>query len=466
MQPAQGEPKWRGEADHSGVFPPPAQPLQSGWTPPPTWVAPLPDSHSMAEGPWPAAAVPPDHSYPAFYYEGYYGPVSEQSLDPESAREPSKPSSPECLSFVLGIAFAGLILGIGLLVVQNYLSPYDITPEAEEDALQRRLEVAPNSVGQRLIPRSVVHPDVDERGSRKTTMSTRARIQVTGRAAKGGKARPPLTSVKTSPETTLPVTVVAARARDDDDAQPRRQAVTDETCIRHVYTHCAHPRPEFYYSADRRACVPAATDSVHVCNRGSNRFSSMESCLASCVNGRRVSDRCYESTLFFPCAQQDLLDVPWYFDGKKCVAWSFPQGSCLSVGHRGVYRSLEECRQHCVLRTESECDETPAAEACSSRQLRYPYFADIQAHGGAHCVNAAYGAAACLRTVDSNGTVLTILLMAKTRVAPLKTVTLANLELMSALLAGRLYAYIIMNCDLGIGKANILFRFSDYTLLD
>ncbi|KAH7983737.1 hypothetical protein HPB52_014040 [Rhipicephalus sanguineus] len=86
---------------------------------------------------------------------------------------------------------------------------------------------------------------------------------------------------------------------------------------------------------------------------------------------------------------QDVLDVPWYFDGKKCVAWSFPQGSCLSVGRRGVYRSLEECRRRCMLRPESECDETPAAEACSTRQLRHPYFADMQAHGGARCVNAS-----------------------------------------------------------------------------
>ncbi|KAL3172265.1 hypothetical protein MRX96_013239 [Rhipicephalus microplus] len=100
---------------------------------------------------------------------------------------------------------------------------------------------------------------------------------------------------------------------------------------------------------------------VHVCNRGSKLYSSIKSCLASCVNGCHVSDRCWGSTLFFPHTRQDVLDVPWYFHGKKCVAWSFPQ--------------------------ESECDETPAAETGSPRQLRLPYFADMQPHGGAHCVN-------------------------------------------------------------------------------
>ncbi|KAH8033345.1 hypothetical protein HPB51_010385 [Rhipicephalus microplus] len=85
--------------------------------------------------------------------------------------------------------------------------------------------------------------------------------------------------------------------------------------------------------------------------------------------------------------RQDVLDVLWYFHGNKCVAWSFPQGTCLSVGHFGGYRSWEECRWRCVLRTESECDETPAAETGSHCQLRHPYFADMQPHGGAHCVN-------------------------------------------------------------------------------
>ncbi|XP_075732866.1 uncharacterized protein LOC142775386 [Rhipicephalus microplus] len=167
----------------------------------------------------------------------------------------------------------------------------------------------------------------------------------------------------------------------------RSQAVTLESYSGHVYTHCGHPKHEFYCSAFRKVCVLAATNPAHVCNRGFNWFSSIKSCLTSCVNGRHVSDRCYRSILFFPCTRQDVLHVPWYFHGKKCVAWSFPQGTCLSVGRRGVYRSWEECRRRCVLRTESECDETPAAETGSPRQLRHPYFADMQAHSGARCVN-------------------------------------------------------------------------------
>ncbi|XP_075736158.1 uncharacterized protein LOC142776417 [Rhipicephalus microplus] len=164
-------------------------------------------------------------------------------------------------------------------------------------------------------------------------------------------------------------------------------AVTLESYSGHVYTHCGQPKHEFYCSAYRKASVLVAKDPVHVCNHDFKWFSSIKSCLASCVNGRHVSDRCYGSTLFFPCTRQDVLDVPWYFHGKKCVPWSFPQGTCLSVGRRGVHRSWEECRWRCVLRTQPECDETPVAETGSPRQLRRPYFADMKAHSGARCVN-------------------------------------------------------------------------------
>ncbi|XP_037564605.1 uncharacterized protein LOC119444250 [Dermacentor silvarum] len=301
MQPFREDAEWLRKAERYAAVSPPTQPLHSGWRPPLTWAGRPHDSRFLAEGPWPEAAVAPHRSYPGYYYEGSAEPVYEQSLEPEAATESSEPRSAGCPSFVLGVAFAGLLVCIGLLVVHSSLSPLDISPDIEEDARERRLEVAPNAVGERLIPRRIGHPDIDERGNGKTTLRRRARVRVAGRAANGGSARPPLTSAKTSPETKTPTTAMTT-TRGEDDAHPRR-AATDESCSRHVYTHCVRPRPEFFYNADRRACVPAAADTVHVCNRGSNRFSSFESCLTSCVNGPRVSDRCYESTLFFPCAR-------------------------------------------------------------------------------------------------------------------------------------------------------------------
>ncbi|KAL3186151.1 hypothetical protein MRX96_028273 [Rhipicephalus microplus] len=386
MQPVQGEPQCYGDAKRSSVVSPPVRRFRSKWTPSPTWAAPSTAGLCfLAEGPWPAAAVPSDRSFQGYYYEDGSGPVSEQTLHPESLCEPSKPSHVEFLSVVLGIAFAKLLLGIRLPIVHNSLSPYDVTPDVAYGVFEQRLEIAPKTVVQWFIPRRGAHPDV-ENDDRRTTTGTFTRVQVAARATKERTARLVLTRVMTSPVTTPPVTAATTGAQEEDDGQ-RRRAVTLESYSGHVYTHCGLPKHEFCCSAYRKACVLAATDPVHVGNHGSKWFASIKSCLASCVNGRHVSDRCYGSTLFFPCTRQDVLDVPWYFHGKKCVPWSFPQGTCLSVGRRGVYRSWEERRRRCVLRTEFESDETPAAETGSPRQLRHPYFADMQAHGGARCVN-------------------------------------------------------------------------------
>ncbi|XP_070389137.1 uncharacterized protein [Dermacentor albipictus] len=375
--------RFRG-AERSGFIPSPTQPLRREWRPPPAWAGPPRDSRFLAVASWPAAAAAPDRSYASYHYEGSAEPLCEQLLEPGAEAEPSNSRTRR---LVHGVAFMGLLLGIALLVIHSSLSPHDISPHVEEDDGERRLDVAPNTVDERLIEPSIVHPDIGELGNRKTTVRNHARIHVAGRAANEGTAPPRLTTGKTTPETTTPATALTT-TWDKDDLQPRR-AATDELCSRHVYTYCAREKPEFYYSADHRACVPAATDTVHLCNRGSNRFSSLENCLTSCVNGHRVSDRCYESALFFPCDRQDVLDVPWYFDGTKCVAWTFPQGTCLSMARGGVFPSSAECRRRCVLRTEPECARPPPAEACLPQELKHPYFVDMQAAGGALCVNAS-----------------------------------------------------------------------------
>ncbi|KAL3186135.1 hypothetical protein MRX96_028258 [Rhipicephalus microplus] len=288
MEPVQGEPQCYRDAERSSVFSPPVWRFRSKWTPSPTWAAPSPAGLCfLAEGPWPAAAVPSDRSFPRYYYEDGSGPVSEQTLDPESLSEPSKPSHVEFLSVVLGIAFAKLLLGIRLPIVPNSLSPYDVTPDVAYGAFEQRLEIATNTVVQWFIPRRVTHPDVDEKGSRRTTTGTFTRVQVAARATKGRTARLLLTRVVTSPVTTPPVTAATTGAQEEHDGELRR-AVTLESCSGHVYTHCELPKHEFYCSAYRKACVLAATDPVHVCNHGSKWFSSIKSCLASCVNGRHV----------------------------------------------------------------------------------------------------------------------------------------------------------------------------------
>ncbi|CAI6358766.1 unnamed protein product [Macrosiphum euphorbiae] len=66
--------------------------------------------------------------------------------------------------------------------------------------------------------------------------------------------------------------------------------------------------------------------------------------------------------------------------------------------------------------------------------------ADIQLHGFADASLTAYGACLYLRVKNYNGEVITNLICSKSRVAPLKTISLPRLELLAAVLLVRLAA--------------------------
>ncbi|KAL1447338.1 hypothetical protein MTO96_028590 [Rhipicephalus appendiculatus] len=167
-------------------------------------------------------------------------------------------------------------------------------------------------------------------------------------------------------------------------------------CGRHMYTYCQEGRTEVYYSASLRACTSTEADSVHVCNHGANRFTSLESCHTSCldVSSGRPQDRCYEGALFTTCSWQDVAETWWYYDGAACAQWSFPLGNCPLQVER-VFRSQHECEERCLPRREGEysgdqqrCD-SPDAATCTLRQLKYPYFASMRANGAARCISAS-----------------------------------------------------------------------------
>ncbi|XP_055840363.1 uncharacterized protein LOC129907896 [Episyrphus balteatus] len=68
-------------------------------------------------------------------------------------------------------------------------------------------------------------------------------------------------------------------------------------------------------------------------------------------------------------------------------------------------------------------------------------------HGFSDASERAYGAAIYVRTICANGRISASLLTAKTRVAPLKTVTIPRLELAAAELLGRLVASVIKTME-------------------
>lgn len=67
----------------------------------------------------------------------------------------------------------------------------------------------------------------------------------------------------------------------------------------------------------------------------------------------------------------------------------------------------------------------------------------------------AYGAVVYLLTTDDTGAMTTMLLLAKGRVAPLKEVTLARLELMAGLISARLYKYVKSSLEIEVNDVRI-----------
>jgi len=87
---------------------------------------------------------------------------------------------------------------------------------------------------------------------------------------------------------------------------------------------------------------------------------------------------------------------------------------------------------------------------------------NIELHGFADASTNAYGACVYLRVTNTNGTHITTLLCAKSRVAPLKTVSIPRLELLAAVLLVRLVSKYVTSLQLTITKR---YYWSDSTIV-
>lgn len=77
---------------------------------------------------------------------------------------------------------------------------------------------------------------------------------------------------------------------------------------------------------------------------------------------------------------------------------------------------------------------------------------DVQIHGFCDASTIGYGACLYIRSEGGNNSIVSRLLCAKSRVAPLKTLTLPRLELCGALLLARLYTEASIALDLSLSK--------------
>ncbi|KAH9381678.1 hypothetical protein HPB48_021262 [Haemaphysalis longicornis] len=142
-----------------------------------------------------------------------------------------------------------------------------------------------------------------------------------------------------------------------------------------LYTYCSEAHREFHYRASLNACVSSEPGAVlQLCSRGSNRFASLRDCEGSCVHAQPPLEACLEKTLFTTCRRQDVNSGSWWwFDGKACLAWDFPEGGCPDNGS-AVFTTAELCMSRCTNPRYPPCT-APRAVPCPSGQLKFPYFA-------------------------------------------------------------------------------------------
>ncbi|KAL3216020.1 hypothetical protein MRX96_033205 [Rhipicephalus microplus] len=170
-------------------------------------------------------------------------------------------------------------------------------------------------------------------------------------------------------------------------------ATQANVCGAVYYTYCPALKDE--YRASSEGCVSSGADHVAVCNRGSNRFSSIEECYRDCglLRGPR-RDVCFEQPLFTTCERQDVTGRWWYFDGRRCAEWDFPHGECPVNGTGNIHASLQDCRHQCEGERDGRRPRCRLLESatCAEDQLRFPYFARILPSGRGLCVRASLNA--------------------------------------------------------------------------
>ncbi|KAL3198796.1 hypothetical protein MRX96_044266 [Rhipicephalus microplus] len=321
----------------------------------------------------PPSPPPPSRNDQVYVFD----PVSKVCQTRREDRDDRDGSEQPCLqNFGIGVLVAALVAAV-LTLALTADRPTAQVNRKEVSPLLRELEEFAAAGGNKIVQSIEARRAAARIGTKVMTMRRKVLLATASTSLK--------TKTKTQP---------ASRLHTENQTVVGAVAVSTRTC--------EQERREAYYDDRSQSCAWSERDRVRVCNRGANRFPNLGTCLDSCARDP-PRERCFESVLLTDCSRRDVVEKWWFFDGSRCVHWDFPMGDCPSSRGGRTFRSLRECSLTCLYHRHfgrrqrldgapvpqrSRC-HAPLAVTCDSRDIRFPYFADMNARGSARCVKTS-----------------------------------------------------------------------------
>ncbi|KAH8022279.1 hypothetical protein HPB51_023166 [Rhipicephalus microplus] len=245
----------------------------------------------------------------------------------EELPAPARSAWQSCLPAVVLMILTSLLLGTAVTTV---LRMNDILPAPADET-----QVTPHTTGDASGPSEVEAMMTPRRFFLQPTIAA-VRPRATFRRAhhKAGLEMDSGREVKTGRSSFESAPAVHARRRgihrshlvrrasmtkpENATSPPSNTKTAVPGCQEPSHTYCTGSEPEYFYSSLADACVLASENPVQLCNRGRNKFSSLNRCEMHCVRAEQPHLDCLEKPQFTACKRQDcLVTIPKWAITRK-----------------------------------------------------------------------------------------------------------------------------------------------------